>query len=201
MKRKEQKERIITAARACFARYGYEKTTMEDIGRQVGLNKTSLYHYFKNKDDIFNQVILLEKTDYFDAIRSKLKRIKECEKRIFTFLEERLYFFSKVPTLASISIDTIQKNQPLFEKLGKFLSKVEIEFLSEIIGECIENGDIIQCDSNRVAQSIITVADAIKMKMVKNLNILRITDIDFSGINKEIIFTVSLILQGLKREG
>jgi AcrR family transcriptional regulator len=199
MKRKEQKKKIIDAARLCFARFGYEKTTMEDIGRQVGLNKTSLYHYFKNKDKIFNEVVLKEKTDYFDAIQSKLKRLKGCTEKILTFLEQRLYFFLNVPVLASITVETIQKKQPIFQQLDEFLSKLDAEFLSDIIIECINKGELRECDSLRISQNILTVSDAIKMKAVKNVDVFKITDINFSKINEEIVFTVSLILDGLKK--
>ena len=199
MKLKEQKKKIISAARECFARYGYEKTTMEDIGNQVGLNKTSLYHYFDNKDKIFTEVILQEKIEYFEAMQSKIKNIKKCDNVILTYLEERLLFFPKVPTLASITIETIRKKQIIFEQLSNFFFKVEIEFLSDIIKDCIKKGEFKECDPFRVAQSIITVADAIKMKMVKNVNITRIADINFSEINDELIFTVSLMLNGLKK--
>ncbi|MFX1259749.1 MAG: TetR/AcrR family transcriptional regulator, partial [Promethearchaeota archaeon] len=115
MKRNEQKQRIIDAARLCFARYGYEKTTMEDIGNQVGLNKTSLYHYFNNKEKIFSKVILQERAEYFEAIQLKLKNIKKCSEIILTFLKERLLFFAKVPILASLTIETIRKNHHIFQ--------------------------------------------------------------------------------------
>lgn len=199
MNRKEQKQKIIEAARQCFAQYGYEKTTMEDIGKLVGLNKTSLYHYFKNKDKIFSEVILQEKAEYFEAIQSKLKSIKKCNEIILTFLEERLLFFSKVPTLTSITIETIRKKQHIFEELSNFFYKVEIEFLSEIIKDCIEKGEFNECNSHRVAQSIITIAEAIKMKAVKNLNITHIAEVDFSEIIDELVYTISLILDGLKK--
>ncbi len=199
MKRKEQKKKIIDAARLCFARFGYEKTTMEDIGRQVGLNKTSLYHYFKNKDKIFNEVVLKEKADYFDAIQSKLKRLKGCEEKILTFLEERLYFFLNVPVLASITVEIIQIKQPIFKQLGEFLAKLEVDFLGGIIDECVNKGVFQECDSYRIAKGILAIADAIKMKAVRNLNVFKITDIDFSKINEEIVFTVSLILKGMKK--
>ncbi|MFX1500676.1 MAG: TetR/AcrR family transcriptional regulator [Promethearchaeota archaeon] len=199
MKRIEQKKRIINAARQCFARYGYEKTTMEDIGRQVGLNKTSLYHYFNSKEKIFSMVILQERTEYFEAIQLKLKNIKKCSEIILTFLKERLLFFAKVPTLASLTIETIRKTHHIFKEQNNFVHKVEIEFLSKIIEDCIENGQFKECDSYQVAQSIITIADALKMKAVENLNVIHITEIDFSEFSDELIYTVSLILDGLKK--
>ena len=53
-----KKQEILKAASECFARFGYEKTTLDDIGKMVGLNKASLYYYYKNKEDIFAEVVL-----------------------------------------------------------------------------------------------------------------------------------------------
>ena len=51
-----KRESIIRAAHAQFRRYGYRKTSMEDIAGELGISRASLYSYFKNKDEIFRSV-------------------------------------------------------------------------------------------------------------------------------------------------
>jgi ribosome-binding protein aMBF1 (putative translation factor) len=41
MVRSKKEKKILQVAKECFARFGYEKTTLEDIGRMSGLNKAS----------------------------------------------------------------------------------------------------------------------------------------------------------------
>ena len=53
----DKKERIIEIAEQLFAQYGFQKTTMEDIANKVHMGKSSVYYYFKSKDDIFSEVI------------------------------------------------------------------------------------------------------------------------------------------------
>ena len=48
--------RILIGAQHQFDRYGYRKTTLEDIARAIGVSRTSLYLYFRNKDAIFRAV-------------------------------------------------------------------------------------------------------------------------------------------------
>ncbi|MBR8836942.1 MAG: TetR/AcrR family transcriptional regulator [Stigonema ocellatum SAG 48.90 = DSM 106950] len=43
---------ILAAAKSRFYRYGIQKTTMQEIARDVGLSVGTLYLYFKNKDEI-----------------------------------------------------------------------------------------------------------------------------------------------------
>jgi AcrR family transcriptional regulator len=55
--REEQKERIRAAARKVFARDGYSETKMTDIAAAAKVSYGLVYHYFKDKDDLFTKVI------------------------------------------------------------------------------------------------------------------------------------------------
>ncbi len=70
-KRVNKRHRILQAASEVFARYGYDKTTLEDIGKKCGLNKASLYHYFRNKEDIYVQVIMVETTVFINELQGQ----------------------------------------------------------------------------------------------------------------------------------
>jgi AcrR family transcriptional regulator len=65
----EMKEQIITAAKEIFARYGYKKTTMDDIAASIYKAKSSIYHYFSSKEDIFKAVIEREAAHIQQEIR------------------------------------------------------------------------------------------------------------------------------------
>lgn len=62
---------ILDASRDLFARFGYKKTTMEDIAMALRKGKSSLYYYFKNKEEIFQAVIELES----ELLHSKLQEV------------------------------------------------------------------------------------------------------------------------------
>lgn len=47
---------ILEAANKQFRQYGFKKTSMEDIAKQTGISRASLYSYFNDKDDIFRAV-------------------------------------------------------------------------------------------------------------------------------------------------
>ena len=44
---------ILDAAEALLGRYGYRKTTMEDIAREVGIGKGTTYLHFASKEEVF----------------------------------------------------------------------------------------------------------------------------------------------------
>ncbi len=53
----EKKNKIIEAAEQLFAQFGFLKTTMEDIAKKAHMAKSSVYYYFKSKEEIFAEVI------------------------------------------------------------------------------------------------------------------------------------------------
>lgn len=53
----ERKIEIIEAAKKLFAKNGYSPTSMDDIAKDVGITKASLYYFFKGKEEIFSAII------------------------------------------------------------------------------------------------------------------------------------------------
>src|SRR5688572_33260146 len=69
------RDEILNGARDLFERFGFKKTTMEDIARQVGKSKSALYYYYKTKEEIFEAVILNDitasQTHVAEAVRKE----------------------------------------------------------------------------------------------------------------------------------
>ena len=55
--REEQKERILIAARSLFAHKGFSDTKMTDIAAAAGVSYGLVYHYFKDKEEIFTKIV------------------------------------------------------------------------------------------------------------------------------------------------
>jgi len=52
----KRRQAILSAALVQFSRYGFRRTSMEDIARQTGVSRASLYSYFENKEEIFRNL-------------------------------------------------------------------------------------------------------------------------------------------------
>lgn len=51
-----QQPEALAAAYACFARNGLQRTTVEDIAREMGRSRPVVYRHFSDKNDAFRQV-------------------------------------------------------------------------------------------------------------------------------------------------
>ena len=52
-KQDPKRNAILAAAFTQFSRYGFRRTSMEDIAKETGTSRASLYSYFENKEEIF----------------------------------------------------------------------------------------------------------------------------------------------------
>lgn len=52
----QRRQQIVSEAASLFDLAGYSSTTMDDIAKEVGVAKPTLYHYFQSKDDILHAI-------------------------------------------------------------------------------------------------------------------------------------------------
>jgi AcrR family transcriptional regulator len=78
-KEKYRKEIIISAGRI-FSHYGFKKTTMEEIARALKIGKSSVYYYFKSKEDIFEAVVLYEANILRNELTTAIKSMRSLTK-------------------------------------------------------------------------------------------------------------------------
>ena len=93
MSKEDKKLQVLKAASDCFGCYGQEKNTLDNIGKLVGLNKASLYYYFKNKESIFCDVIFRQVDIYLEQLQKKVKTAKPA-KKIFNVFSRAIKLLS-----------------------------------------------------------------------------------------------------------
>src|SRR3954464_10578935 len=52
----EPQEKILKTSLALFFKYGIKHITMDDIAKELGMSKKTIYQFFKEKDDLVNQL-------------------------------------------------------------------------------------------------------------------------------------------------
>jgi AcrR family transcriptional regulator len=48
-----RRREILSGARACFARYGYEGATVRRLEEEIGLSRGAIFHHFRDKESLF----------------------------------------------------------------------------------------------------------------------------------------------------
>jgi AcrR family transcriptional regulator len=199
-KSEEKRQLILTEAAKCFSQFGFEKTTLDDIGKSTNLNKATLYYYFKNKEEIFMEVILRESEKFITNLQAKTSAITDFEEKICTYLIERLRYYKNVVNLHQLSITILRQIQPLFDELYNKVLLTEIQFIQEILSKAAVADKIsTQIALQQVAEAILSVADALKHETVLQSKSQFANEVDYSTIEQKTTFITQLILNGLRK--
>lgn len=85
-KKAETRKAIIESAVQLFSAKGFEKTSIEDIAKNAGIGKATVYTYFAAKSDIFL-------THCDDELEEAFAALKKPEQEGITLLDQLVEFF------------------------------------------------------------------------------------------------------------
>jgi len=122
-----RRNQILEAAAGVFLRYGYARTTMNDIAAAVGCSRTLLYVSFANKEEVFEAVVLRASTQAFAVIRQALPSIGSLEAKLLFVCEE---WMAKRYDLLEAYPDA----KDLFDLSFSAVKKMYMEFQDLLVG-------------------------------------------------------------------
>jgi len=197
----KKKQKILDAASECFAKFGYKKTTLDDIGEKIGLNKASLYYYFKNKEEIFTTIVINEVEKYIKEVHSSAEENVECEEQLFNYFVQRLSFLNDSIVVQQITEIEPEKLQLLIESGQSVLMKLYLEdkaFLSKLLNKCIENGRIQDCDVEKVGTYLFGLVDGIKHNAKGFFSTKKFSQSEYESVLQDIRAALKIFINGLK---
>jgi AcrR family transcriptional regulator len=117
--RKQRAERILDAAAVLLVRWGYRKTTIDDVAREAGVGKGTIYLHWKDKNALFRAAILRANQQASEDIKQRIAADPEGG------LPHRLWVHGMLAALANPLIAAMLKGQPdIFQGLvGAFDQK------------------------------------------------------------------------------
>ena len=196
-KKREQtqlRRKILDAASELFAKDGYESVSMRKIAEKIEYSPTTIYLYFKDKNDLLNQICeetfakLLEK---WEKIENKTDEPIESLRKVMQAYAE---FGLKYPNHYEITFIN-----PLADYLGKDVHPYEgsmgqkaFEMIVKRVKEAMEAGQIKQDNLLKVSQLI--------WAMGHGLVSLLISHKDFPFIEKEKLLegSIDMIFAGIE---
>jgi len=127
---------IFKKAEELFMRYGLKSVTMDDIARQLGMSKKTLYQYVENKTDLITKTIVAqieeEKAMMLDARENSNDAIEE-------MLKIARYAIQQLRKLSPTLVYDLQK---YYQHIWQLVHKLHREHGQQMITENIERGKI-----------------------------------------------------------
>ena len=112
------KKKILDVAYSIFYKKGYHGSTMEDISKEVGVSKASLYSYFKSKDEILQTTSNQNLNESFNHIfedGNSLESLEMLYNNMINF-KGALHLNFEITALSSHNKNIRTINRGLYEK-------------------------------------------------------------------------------------
>ncbi|MFQ6618910.1 MAG: TetR/AcrR family transcriptional regulator [Fidelibacterota bacterium] len=89
----EKAENILKKAAKVIAANGYKGASIRKVARELDLNLSTLYYYFKSKDELLFSIQYQTFSSLLDNLKNNLKREEDPEKKLLTVIENHLSYF------------------------------------------------------------------------------------------------------------
>jgi len=121
------RQKVIISAGQIFSRYGFKKTTMDEIAKALKMGKSSIYYYFQSKEEIFEAVLLYEANLLRNELTTTIKSVESPVDKMRNYVFVRMKAFEKLSNYYNAIFD---KNLDHFDFVENIRSKYDREELA-----------------------------------------------------------------------
>jgi AcrR family transcriptional regulator len=167
----EVREQVVQAARQVFARYGFKKTALDDIARESRKGKSTIYYYFKSKDEIFKAVIDAEAEIRAKAIEAQISQIEDPKLKLKTYIYVRMQTLKMVANYYEAIKNDLLDNLYFVNSFRTEHFEEEIARVQNMLQEGIEKSIFTIQNPLLTARTIVTILHGFEVPLIlKNLS-------------------------------
>lgn len=160
----ERKQALLSAAASVFREKGFEGVRMDDVVRELEVDRATLYYYFKNKQQLFREVIIDAVTTNVGAAVKIARGEEPARKKLRSLLTSLMDSYDRLYPLLFVYVqEDITKIANDNSKESRLLVKLGNDYetaVKNIVRQGIEEGDFSdQVPPTLTAQAIIGAAN------------------------------------------
>jgi AcrR family transcriptional regulator len=191
-------QQILEAAKSLFHTHGIQKVTMDDVARTIGMGRSSLYYYYKSRDEIFDAVINIDIREMIATITAAVRNVNTIEEQIHAFfisklsvLRERRSFYNSLDMgMDADAMSQFNKTKMVHHNL---IMKLEGGLMNEILTGGIKSGELkpmTKKEKDHLIFVLLSSLHGLKREIVANSN--------FENIKPIVQILSRTVMNGLK---
>ncbi len=147
----DTRDKIISVATKLFSRFGFHKTSMDEIAKIARKAKGSLYYYFASKEELFKEVVAQE----IENLKMQLSVIVNDEKltpdtKIKKYLLKRMEVLNSAANYHETLKADFFEHFDFIDDLRKDLDEWEKLKIGQIIEEGINSGEFLELKNKEI---------------------------------------------------
>ncbi|MCG7409013.1 TetR/AcrR family transcriptional regulator [Paenibacillus sp. ACRRX] len=143
----DRRKQIVEAATQSFALFGYKATTMDQVAKIAKVGKGTIYTFFTNKEELFDEIIMQVIHEMKDIADGEIKEDSSFFDNLYRVLDRALEFRSRHELALKLSQELRDFGTPMAKEA---LNRIEGELLRYVERQLLlamDKGDIAPGDT------------------------------------------------------
>ena len=160
-------QQILAAAKRLFQVHGLAKVTMDDVAKAIDKGRSSLYYYYKSKDEIFDAVVMIEIREMLTAMTCAVDQASGIEQKVHAFfltklevLREKRSFFKMLD--AGMDADAFSNFQKTKVVLHNLIIRQESTLLEALLKDGMNKGDLRKMSASELEMLILVLLSSLR---------------------------------------
>lgn len=147
----DRRQLILNAADKSFSLFGYKATTMDQVAKLANVGKGTIYTFFKNKEELFDEII----TNLIKEMRAKAEASMDESLSFHENASRALFKLLEFRKEHQLTIKLFQEERDMGTPAAlEFMKKLEstiVNYIKTLVQSAIDKGEIKQCNSEITA--------------------------------------------------
>lgn len=158
----DRRTEIRARAAEVFLKYGYKKTTIEDIARACGLGKAALYYYYPSKEAILAEAVREESERLVARMRAVAAATDEPRARLTALVKTRMQFMNEKMLNENIAEELWELLPAAYRVRQEYFAR-EVQIIEQTLADGIRRKVFKPCDPSLVALVFITAMQGVEL--------------------------------------
>ncbi len=170
------RDQIIESSRQIFSKYGFRKTTMDEIAQSVRKGKSSIYYYFTSKEEIYKAVIEKEAVILSNEIHDALSNIHDPVEKVKVYVTVRMKTFIAMVNFYEAIKNEFMTNLDFINKIREKYDKDEMLLVEGFLKEGVLQNKFNIDNTELAAIAIVTALKGLEIPLFKYNNQINLDD-------------------------
>jgi AcrR family transcriptional regulator len=150
----EKRNLILYLAKKRFERFGFNKTTVDELARDASISKRTLYQEFKNKEKILEELFMFEALSVRRAVLTEINQIVKPVEKLETYIRLAIKYLDANPFIVSVLHDESGFFAPFLKDKPCIIEEGIEEIFVNILKEGVAKGVFRKMDKKLVGHCI-----------------------------------------------
>jgi len=161
----EVRDQIVDTARGIFTRFGFRKTTMDEIARAMRKGKSSIYYYFTSKEEIFRAVVEKESQTLKDELINAINSTDDPKEKLRNYVLTRMKVMKNVSNFYDALKNEYLSHLDFINKVREKYDRQEMKIVKDILEEGAQNQVFRIEDPELAAYAIVTALKGLEIPL------------------------------------